>query len=1197
MRQKSSLGKAQFVGYVIVLLIFATAVGAFLLVDGRRRLAEEQRASDRRFITFEEENIKNKVRSAINCIIFLQGQTTAFMQKELKARVDEACAIAWHLYQQNKERMSRKELESMVREALRPIRYNDGRGYFFATGLDGVEMLNADRPQMEGRDLSDLLDSEGQYVIRDMIAIAKEKEAGFYYYTWTKPGLEGNAHPKLAYVRLFEPLGWIIGTGEYVDDAERDIQEQAIRLIGGMSENKDVYNFIISEQGVLLLHPDPRYFGSNQWDYRDSRGTPVIQGLIAQAQKPGGGFLWYLWKKVGQDTETGKLSYAVYYAPWKWVVGTGVFMDQMEAARRELADRFESKVRSDFISLALFLLLAVAAALLFAGIYSRRAQREVNSLLGFFRKSEGSFPSIDGSAFSFLEFSEIAGAANRMNAERHKAVSALSEKERMMNLLFSNLPGMAYRCGPPPYWTLEFASEGCRELLGLAPEELTGKNPQSFSRFVHPDDCPRITGEVDAAIAQGKAFLLEYRIRDAQGRERWVWEAGHDVRGPDGKLEALEGFITDITDAMKMRLALHDSEQRFRDLADLLPGGIFEMDLSGRLSYVNKGALEMFGYSEADFGQGLFALSIMANGDRERAARRIGAVLTGASLPAPSEYLCRKKDGTEFSAIIHTSVIVRDGKISGLRGVALDVTLLKEAQKAREISDTRFRAVFDSARDGIFLKDTLGRFQLINPALQEMMARPESDFKEKSPEEVFGGDTAARIKDEDRNVLGGQDVAVEHDLTIMGEKKTFHVLKVPMRGRDGSVIGILGIARDVTRQKKLESDLRQAQKMDALGRLAGGIAHDFNNILAAILGYAELSSLDESSSPVLKSSLDHMVSAAKRGKELVRQILLFSRREDIRKEPVSIKDVVLETGNMLRATLPASIRMDLDIRSKNSVMGSSVQIQQVLVNLCTNAAKAMSETGGRLQVGLYDEVLDSDAAARHPGARPGPYVRLTVTDSGPGIAPEIKECIFEPFFTTGKPGQGSGMGLSVVHGIVSSHGGFITVYSEPSRGATFNVFFPSAGEPRKTVEGREGDTPQLQRRYQGTVLFVDDEPALVGLGERLLVRLGFRVVCFTESPKALEAFSTAPDSFDLLITDQTMPDMTGSELAEAVLALRPEMPIILCTGYSETMSEDRALSAGISAFVMKPATLKGFSEAVERALAGKGNAEQGEGGN
>jgi signal transduction histidine kinase len=382
-------------------------------------------------------------------------------------------------------------------------------------------------------------------------------------------------------------------------------------------------------------------------------------------------------------------------------------------------------------------------------------------------------------------------------------------------------------------------------------------------------------------------------------------------------------------------------------------------------------------------------------------------------------------------------------------------------------------------------------------------------------------------------------------------------------------------------RKRLERQLRQSQKMEAIGRLAGGIAHDFNNILAAIIGFTEIAADKISPDSKAQGNLKRILEAGIRGRELIKQILAFSRQSEQEKKPSQLSRIVDETLRLLRASLPSTIHIEWNVASESGlVLADASQMQQVVMNLCTNAAHAMRERGGIISIDLCDFSFSTSAEAPRGGLAPGVYLQLSVNDSGEGMPGDIVDRIFDPFFTTKKLGEGTGLGLSVVLGIIESHGGAITVRSEPGRGSTFAVYLPRIMEARAEVPVGEERVPTGKER----ILFIDDEEALAEMGKEILADLGYEVISRTSSRDALELVKADPRCFDLVITDQTMPELTGVGLAKEILAIRADMPIIMCTGFSHLVDAGKARAAGIKAFAMKPLTKREIAKTIRRAL-------------
>ncbi len=395
-------------------------------------------------------------------------------------------------------------------------------------------------------------------------------------------------------------------------------------------------------------------------------------------------------------------------------------------------------------------------------------------------------------------------------------------------------------------------------------------------------------------------------------------------------------------------------------------------------------------------------------------------------------------------------------------------------------------------------------------------------------------------------------------------------------------INVLNRKNSEEEKKKLEQQIRQAQKMEAIGTLAGGIAHDFNNILGIIQGYTELTVDDLSGQNMAIENMEQVLKACSRAQDLVKQILSFCRQSEQEKKPLNLSLVIKEAIKLLRPSLPATIEIKQDIKGKNSIiMADMTQMHQILMNLSTNAAHAMREKGGMLGITLENIEIDQATSKQYNVLSPGYYAKLSVSDTGHGMNHSVMERIFDPYFTTKKSGEGTGMGLSVVHGIVKSHDGEITVYSEPDRGTVFHVYLPlidsyDRKEERNALLPLQGGNERI--------LFVDDEKNLVDFSVKMLERLGYNVISTSSSIDALEIFRRNPDSFDIIITDQTMPVMTGIELAEKIINIRSDIPVIICTGFSESINSEKAEVAGIKQLLMKPFTMKDISQAIRKVL-------------
>jgi PAS domain S-box-containing protein len=628
--------------------------------------------------------------------------------------------------------------------------------------------------------------------------------------------------------------------------------------------------------------------------------------------------------------------------------------------------------------------------------------------------------------------------------------SALRESERMMATLFSNLPGMTYRCRNDVNWTMDVVSPGCLSLTGYDHENLLNNRDISYEQIIHPLDREMVRAQVRAGLQQKQPFEIIYRIITANSEQKWVWERGTGVFDDRGEVRFIEGFITDVT-------ARREAEEQVTAQAALLDkatDAIVLYGLDDTVYYWNRGAERLYGWS---------------------AREAIGQNVT--------QLTCR---------------------------------------------DT-------PQRRGI---------------LTQLSERGE-----------WVGELTQFTK-------SGTEVVVDTSWTLV-------------RDDTGKPRSVLAINTDITQRKKLEAQFMTTQRLESIGTLAGGIAHDFNNILTAITGNATLAASDLPIDHPLRTPLREIEKASLRASDLVRQILTFSRQQEAHRQVARLPDIVAEALRLLRATLPAQIEINAYYAEHVPDIAADItQIHQVVINLGTNAAFAMRDHGGKLTTRLDAITIDEHSNDAPNTLLPGRYARLTVTDTGTGIDAAIQERIFEPFFTTKPPGQGTGLGLSVVHGIVRSHDGVITVRSELNRGTTFCLYFP------QTNEVTASESPKLLQPHGNGqhVLYVDDEEALVFLTTRVLERMGYRVTGRTDAKQALNEFRDDPMQFDAVVSDLSMPGLTGPELARAMLAIRPDIPIILTSGYirEEDMKIVRELK--IRDLVLKPNTIDDMGATLHRVL-------------
>lgn len=808
MKPMKSLQNALNWSMILVSVLSVLMVGSFWIFQEYKKFNDELSSIRSQYYSTQKKAIKDEVHRVLNYVNFQRATTEEKLKKTIRARVYEAVAIAENLYKTHRNDKNDEEIKTIIKEALRPLRFNENRGYFFIYDMEGNNVLLPTFPKLEGRNLWNLKDSKGDYNIRRFVRLLKERGEGFLRWYWYKPDKRDSMSEKIGFSKVFKPFGWWIGTGEYLEDYTKNIQKDVLEWINKIRFGRDGYIFVYDFQANTLAHYKQKNIGINRWNSRDSSGRYVIRKLIEISQKKDGGYLDYVGTiRPSTGKPAPKIAYAKAVKDWNWMVGAGLYVDSINDVIVERQKILGRKIRTSILTILGILTISLICISFISRFISRKIAKNISVFTYFFEQAVTESARISDKSVYFNEFKQLARSANTMVDERKRSAESL---------------------------------------------------------------------------------------------------------------------------------------------------------------------------------------------------------------------------------------------------------------------------------------------------------------------------------------------------------------------------------------ERLQKQLQQAQKMEAIGTLAGGIAHDFNNILAAILGYAEMAKDDSPPDSSVARDLEKVLDAGLRAKELVQQILSFSRQADTQCIHVQPATIVNEVIKMLRSSLPSTITINSKIDSgTETIFVDPTRVHQIIMNLCINAFHAMEETGGTLDIFLRETVVDEKTVKQHElSGKSREYVQLTVRDTGQGISPEIKDRIFDPYFTTKGQGKGTGMGLAIVHGIIKSYGGFISIESELGKGTTVDVFFPIANKEVTDDEHSAQSLPAGSER----ILFIDDEEILAEMGRDILERLGYQVTVRTNSLTALETFQNQPEQFDVVITDQTMPGMTGTELARKMMLIRPDIPVILCTGYSSVVSEARAKSLGIREFALKPLSKKDIAALIRKVL-------------
>jgi len=621
--------------------------------------------------------------------------------------------------------------------------------------------------------------------------------------------------------------------------------------------------------------------------------------------------------------------------------------------------------------------------------------------------------------------------------------------------------------------------------------------------------------------------------------------------------------------------ALRESEKKYRRLMQTTSEGCWLINPECKTIEVNRALCEMLGYRQNEI-IGKTPFDFVDDKNRKIFIEQTSKI--SHTTHRSYEITLKKKNGQDLHTYFNSTTLGdKSEAVQGSFAFVTDITQRKRAEQERD----RLAVAIEQASESVFITDRNGTIQYVNPAFERVTGYSRKDAIGQNSRILKSGKQDALFYKQMWDTLAHGHAWKGHFINRKKDGSLYEADATisPILDKSDNIINFVSIKRDITREVELERNLIQSQKMESIGSLAGGIAHNFNNILSIILGNAELAVDDVPDTSLAKECLDEIRSASLRASDIVQQMLSFARKDLIEREPVKITPIIKNCLRLLRASIPATIEISQDISCEfDTVFADPTQISQVLMNLCSNAAQAMSEHAGVLKVILKNvEFVKQDEELE---VKPGCYAALTVSDTGPGITPEVIDRIFDPYFTTKEVAKGTGMGLSVVHGIVKSCHGIITVNSEPGKGSLFEVLLP-VFEAETQLKVEKPDTLPIGTER---ILFVDDEPSLVNIVRQILERLGYEVETRINPIEALDLFLSGPDRFDLVITDMTMPQMTGQRMVKEILDIRPDMPIILCTGFSDKISEEKAGEIGINALVFKPFVARDFSLTVRKVL-------------
>jgi PAS domain S-box-containing protein len=1249
-------------------------------------------------------HMRERVDNAVDFIQYKRLQTEQRTRQILEERVREAHALATHLYETHREAKTREEVEILVRETLRPIRFNEGRGYYFATRLDGVEMLFADRPELEGKNLHDKRDTHGAYVIRDMIELVKDRGEGFYSYTWTKPGSTSNMHLKISFIKLFEPFDWLIGAGEYPEDVEEDLKREGLDWIKNIQYENDEYIFASKWDGLCLTRPAE---GRNMIDTVDANGVKVVQELVAKA-KQGGGFVSYVMPKLEGLRPDPKISYVKGVPEWEWYIGTGEYIDDIERAVLEYRDAGLKGLKKDVGMVVLGLCLLGLGSFLMAHLVARRTRAAFSAFSEFFNQTAAGRLDATAKGLEFAEFEVLANAANDMISKRQEAEREARDAREFFEAALAQSPAGILIAEPsPPGIRVRLANRAALGLRDGAAGLLRGDELRRHIagwQILRSDGSPYPAGAapLSRAILQGETVRGEEAIirdgdadravianaapiRDAEGRvvagivvfedisERkkveeetrarekflrtviqtsadgfWVINTKGIVTEVNDAYCRMSGFsrdellgrsiaevdadeVPEVTEARMRRIVRNGSElfethhrrkngdvfpveisaswieseggrfvcfcrdqteRRERDeriallgrMLDAAPVSITVHAPDGRFLYANEATLSLHGYAlmEEFLAVNLRELDVLD--DKEELKRRCQKVVEDGE--ARFEVSRRRKDGSTFPLDVVAKSIQWEGRPAVL-SIATDISARKKAEDALRESEARFQNMLGAVPDMLSIHDPDMNILYSNwqgfgaVPMEKRKLRTKCHWTYRGMDDICP-DCAARTVLETRTPFQRE--------VKLPDGSWVDLRVIPFLDAEGRVELFMEWVRDITAHKKgeeererLRNQLGQAQKMESVGRLAGGVAHDFNNMLNVILGYADiiLNELPESSPQ--RVGLGEIHKAAQRSADLTRQLLAFARKQTVAPKVLDLNKTVESMLKMLSRLIGEDIELLWEPGAElDPIRVDPAQIDQLLANLVVNARDAIGSRQGRVAIETRAVSLNEAECAEHPDSTPGDYVMLAVSDNGCGMDEETRAHIFEPFFTTKGVGEGTGLGLATVYGVVKQNMGFIDVQSEPGAGTSFRIYLPvyRSGAIR---DERERESEAAERGHE-TVLLVEDEPAILKMTKMMLERLGYRVIPASTPGEAIQLAEERADEIHLLMTDVVMPEMNGRDLAKRLLSLHPMMRRLFMSGYTaDVIAHHGVLDEGVN-FIQKPFSMRDLGRKIREAL-------------
>ncbi|HQM45873.1 MAG TPA: Cache 3/Cache 2 fusion domain-containing protein [Smithellaceae bacterium] len=994
------------------------------------------------------------------------------------------------------------------------------------------------------------------------------------------------------YITAYEPLkdktGRLVGM-LYVGIKQKAVEMRIRQAILKTKVGKTGYVYVLAskgeDRGRYIISQGGERDGEDIWNSKDSEGRFIIQQIIGKATALQPGELTtvrYKWQNPGETSPRLKIARLAYYEPWDWVIGTSVYEDELQIYQAVLSGgRIKMTTIMGIAGLALILVIGLSGV--FFAWTIRRPVGQLTRAAEIIMK--GNLDHVVP-IHSKDEIGDLARTFNAMTEKLRQTMEGLQKSEEKYRTLVETTNDLIFIVDTKD--RLTFANRRLEALTGFSAQELQGK---PFTDLLNPECRAREINRCEKGIRETMTAPYEVIIADRAGKENPVEILTTPLFDENGGIMGRFGVGRDVTERKKAEEALKISERRLAAFINFLPDATLAIDKRKRVILWNRAMEEMTGIpADEMIGKGDYAYTIPFYGiarpqlmdlfwepEHEIAAKYPLLKKEGENLVI--EAFCPALYNGKGAFVWAKASPLRDseGQLIGAIECIRDINDHKQAEEMLRQSELNYRSVIDNIQDVFYRSDARGYLIMASPSFINLLGYASlEECLGKSIEDTFYYHPGKRA--EFLRMLEIEGRVANYEVILKRKDGTPVIVETNSHfyfDDQGNTAGVEGTFRDITARKKdeetrrkLENQLIQSQKMEAIGTLAGGIAHDFNNILAGIIGYTELYKESVRDRPKIYHGMEEILQAAGRAKDLVTQILTFSRKTEHEKRPVMLAPIVREIIKFMRASLPTTIEIRQEIdETSDIIMADPSQMHQVLMNLCTNAWHAMKDSGGILDIKLKNITIDEHDLVAHKPLKAGRHLELSIRDTGHGIPVENIDKIFDPYFTTKKKGEGTGLGLAVVHGIVREYEGEISVYSELGKGTLFKIYLPLMESQTKLIPAEQED---ICPGVGETILFIDDEKFLADMNKALLESLGYRVVEETDPVSAIETFRKDSGVFDLVITDKTMPHLTGYDVAHAIRSIRPDIPVILCSGFQEKEDLEKIKTSGINQIIIKP---------------------------